>query len=317
MPSKKTSLARHFLTKFATFAQFCIKQKVSQGIILNPVKLFCNFLFLFLLFNCLNFFSCKNFAHAETTYFARIENSQTMLYSSFDSQQPIFTLPQTYFVELLSSANDLYYYARYSDIYGYVLKSDVKPVYNTPQNPFLNNISFRVFVPGGANLRSSPYNLGATNLIYTIQFLETNFLYYGQTTGEEAISKKGNVWYYCKYLLNNSSYTGYVYAPLCDCLSTISPNTEEVEYVQGDVIFKDVNQEITTNGLNGLSQTAQTIIIVAISLPCLLFIYLLFKPTKMAENASNESAKKQKHRSKPQKISRLKHSDYFELDDDF
>lgn len=258
-----------------------------------------------------------NFAFADKTYYAQILNNQTnMYYSTADLTNPIFTLPETYFVELLSKTEDGFYYARYLDVYGYVKKEQVKPVKNAPITPFLNNVSFRVFVPSGANLRSTPYNLGATNLVYSVAFLETNLLYYGTAVGEEAISKKGNVWYYCKYYMNNLTYTGYIYSPLCDYLSAISPNTEEVEFIEGELTFKDISEIISTNQLEGLSPTMQTIIIVAISLPCLLFIYLLFKPTKMAESASSQS-KAKTHRKKPNKISRLKHSDYFELDDDF
>lgn len=225
----------------------------------------------------------------------------------------MFNLPQTYFVELLSSANSDFYYARYNDIYGYVLKNEVKPVKNAPASPFLLNINFRVFVPSGAHLRSTPFNNGTINLVYSIPFLDNNLLYYGTATGEEAISKKGTCWYYCKYFNGNSTYTGYVYSPLCDSLTQITNNTESVEYLDSITFEEEITQ---TSGevFNGLSQTATTLIVIAISLPCLLFIYLLFKPTKLAE----ESASSKPHKKgKTKKIKRLKNSDYFEFDDDF
>lgn len=262
----------------------------------------------------------QSIVHAEVnrTYYARITNNETFLYTSPEdsTSSAMFILPQTYFVELLENANDVFYYARYNDIYGYVKKALVSPVKTAPQMPFLINISFRVFVPSGANLRKSPQNLGATNLVYSIPFLESNLLYYGIIYGEEEISKKGNVWYFCKYYVNNLSYTGYVYSPLCDYLGDIYPNEEVIELYEGNLIFKEEIQNVTVNQMETLSQTAQTIIIVAISLPCLLFIYLLFKPTKMVENASASKQKNTKHKQN-KKISRLKHSDYFEFDDDF
>ena len=272
-------------------------------------------LFLLLSICCTNPYLHNSLALADKTYYAKIMNNQTCIYySSSDLNNPIFILPESYFVELLSETEDGFYYARYNDVYGYVKKEQVKPVKQTPLNPFLINISFRVFVPSGANLRSSPYDIGATNLVYSIPFLETNLLYYGTVQGEEAISKKGNIWYYCKYYLNNLSYSGYLYSPLCDCLSEISPNTEDVEFIEGDLIFKEVSEIITKNELESMPPTMQAIIIVAISLPCLLFIYLLFKPSRLAES-SNESSKQTKsHKKKPNKISRLKHS---EFDDDF
>ena len=166
-----------------------------------------------------------------------------------------------------------------------------------------------MFVPSGANLRLSPQNNGAVNLICSVPFLETNLLYYGEIYGEEAISKKGTTWYYCKYYLNNNQHLGYVYAPLTDCLATIYPNDEQVEFIDGEITFNDTSiNTSTSNAMENLSSTAQTIIIVAVSLPCLLFVYLLFKPTQISEN------NKTKH-NKKKKISRLKHSDYYEYDD--
>ncbi len=257
-------------------------------------------------------------ALADTTYFAQIVNEETYIYSSPDigeNNSEIFSLPKTYFVELLSIANDTYYHAKYKDIYGYVKKDSVQPIVGTPTTPYLTGISFRVFVPSGANLRATPENLGSTNLIHSIPFLETNLEYYGTINGEEAITKKGSVWYYCKYYMNNLTYMGYVYAPLCDCLSTINLNSEEVEFITGELEFEQINQPSGENGLENLSSTSQSLIIIAVSLPCLLFIYLLFKPSTIArkDSKTNKIARSNPHA----KISRLKHSDYFELDDDF
>lgn len=256
---------------------------------------------------------------ADQTYYAQISNNQSYLYAepqNTDSAK-MFILPQTYFVELLSSHDESFYSARYNDIYGYVLKTQVKPVKNIPTTPFLTNINFRIFVPGGADLRSSPYNNGTLNLVYSIPFLDNNIAYYGQVQGEEVISKKGNIWYFCKYYNDNLSYNGYVYAPLCDCLSTITNNTEIVEFLDpSQLTFKEDILDTSGEVFEGLSQTTTTIIIIAISLPCLLLIYLLFKPTRMAqENTQAETTPSSKNKKK--KIKRLKNSDYFEFDDDF
>ncbi len=255
---------------------------------------------------------------ASKSFYAQIlKDTQVWLYQSPSKtdESKMFLLPCTYFVELLKNADENFYYARYNDVYGYVLKSEVSPVKNAPASPFLLNINFRVFVPSGANLRSSPYNNGTLNLVYSIPFLDSNLQYYGVMQGEEAISKKGLTWYYCKYFTGNQTYMGYIYAPLCDDLSPITENTESVEYLD-EISFDD--DTINTSGeiFKGLSQTATTIIIIVISLPCLLFIYLLFKPTRLAqESSASETKPRKKHEKK--KIKRLKNSDYFELDDDF
>lgn len=270
----------------------------------------------FSFFLCSFLLVCNNQkVYANTTYYARITNDNTHLYIAPEEipNNTIFILPKTYFVELISSS-DNFFYAKYKDIYGYVKKNEVQVVSTNPITPFLSNISFRVFTPSGANLRSTPQNLGSTNLVYSIPFLETNLEYYGEILGEEAISKKGCTWYYCKYFINNLSYMGYLYAPLCDLLPSLPKNTEIIEPYTGE-LFLDEEQTLptTTSPMEQLSPTAQSIIIVAVSLPCLLFIYLLFKPTHMAESAKQTNSKKNSHK----KISRLKRSDYFELDDDF
>lgn len=253
---------------------------------------------------------------ASNTYYAQVPKGLKVCFFSAplnNDESIMFILPCTYFVELLKNANNDFYYARYNDVYGYVLKSDVKPVKDVPISPFLTNINFRVFVPSGANLRSSPYSNGTINLIYSIPFLDNNLMYYGVAYGDEAIARKGNVWYYCKYYSVNLTYLGYVYSPLCDELVAISENTESVEYLD-NITFED--ESITTSGdiFKGLSSTTTTIIIIVISLPCLLLIYLFFKPTKVAEETRGHASTRKKER---RKIKRLKNSDYFELDDDF
>ena len=246
------------------------------------------------------------------SYYAKILEDGVILYQEADENLPIFNLPKTYFVELFYASGD-YYYARYDDIFGFVKKEQVKAISGKPINPFLTNISFRIFVPSGANLRSSPQNDGANNLILTIPFLDSNISYYGTIAGEEAISKKGTIWFYCKYYSNNSSFNGYVYSALTDCLDTILENNEELEYLDGELDFSPNVEPTSTDPISSMSQTAQTLIIIAISLPCLFFIYLLFKPTMIAETSQKSKSKTNK---KKAKISRLKHSDYFEFNDD-
>lgn len=255
-------------------------------------------------------------AFASNTFFAQVPKGTSVYFFSApqkSDESVLFVLPSTYFVELLKNANEDFYYARYNDIYGYVLKSDVKPVKNTPMVPFATNVNFRIFVPSGANLRSTPHNNGSLNLVYSIPFLDNNLLYYGVAFGDEAISRKGNVWYYCKYYTGNLTYTGYVYSPLCDELATLPENTEIVEFLD-NISFEDEVTSTSGDVFKGLSSTTTTIIIIFVSLPCLLLIYLLFKPTRLAEQSQQHTQSRKRDR---RKIKRLKNSDYFELDDDF
>ncbi|MBO5885134.1 MAG: hypothetical protein J6Q51_04990, partial [Clostridia bacterium] len=235
---------------------------------------------------------------AKTTYFGRALTTNVYLYSSpiviDDKSNMIFEIPTTYFVELLNDENELFYKAQYNGIYGYVLKSEVSCINQTPLTPFVSNASFRVFTPSGANLRSSPNeSLGASNLITSIPFMSTNMVFYGICKGEEAISYKGNVWYYCKYIKENQEYYGYVYSPLCDLLTQFPQNTESFTYVTPDFSYTEQTNQVVEEYLT-LSSPWQIILIIVVSLPCILIIYLLFKPTKIAMQKSSKSSKQKK-----------------------
>ena len=154
-------------------------------------------IFIFLLSICL--VTPAQYIYASGEFYGRILSTNIYLYSSpsssDDNQNQIFMLPITYFVKLLGDENDLYYKAEYKGIFGYVKKSEVSCIDKTPVTPYANNISFRIFTPSGANLRTSPNETnGISNLVTTIPFMCTNLEFYGQALGEEAISYKGNVW---------------------------------------------------------------------------------------------------------------------------
>ncbi len=259
-------------------------------------------------------------AKADNVYYGRAVENGVYLYSSAvvleDMSNRIFEIPRTYFVQLLGNENDLFYRASYNDISGYVLKSSVSCIDQTPLNAYVENVSFRVFTPNGANLRSSPNQTkGATNLITAIPFLETNLLYYGICEGEEAISYKGNIWYYCKYISQNSVVYGYVYSPLCDLLTPFSENQEKYEYITPNFTQSPQNPNDPNKFLT-ITKPWQILVIVLISLPCLGIIYFLFKPTKIAGQKTNVKHAK-RNKAKKKKISRLKHSDYYELDSEY
>lgn len=249
------------------------------------------------------------------SYFAKIETEDCYLYSSpFDNEEnKLFLLPKTYFVKILGEENEEFYKATYIDQNGYIKKSEIRFIKETPISPYADNLSFRVFAQHGLALRSSPYTSTSTiNIITTIPFLETNLIYYGTRIGEESIIYKGNIWFYCKYKSGEQTLTGYVYSAYCDLLPTIKDNQEEVTYI--DPPSFDIKAEQTIAPQDKLSEfetPAQVAIIVLVSLPCVLIAYFLFKPTLVAQ--TNPKRKKKKKG----KIKKLKKSDYFELDDEY
>lgn len=256
------------------------------------------------------FFNGEN-AYAENINFARISKTNAGFYSQPIASQEyiLFMLEPTYFVELIEPENSGFYRAKYMDLEGYVESDVLTFVSGIPANPFPKNTNFRIYSLNGLNLRKSPkINEGPLNIITTIPYLENNLIYYGICNGEEAVPYKGDIWYYCKYIYKSEEYYGYVYSVFCDMLKPITINTEQLDEIDKPQ-FEIETTETSANTqelISSLSKPAQIVIITLVCLPCLLIIYLLFKPTKIA----NEPSRKKKS-----KIKRLKKSDYYEFDD--
>ena len=245
-------------------------------------------------------------------FYARIETENIYFYSQAvdNNIYKMFEIPKTYFVLLTGNAGDeqdMFYLATYMDKNGYVKKNEVKPVVNKPMKPFANDLSFSIYSLSGLDLREKP-EITPFNIITNIPFLEKNLIYYGDIIGEEMVPELGEQWYYCKYLSGNNSYYGYLYAPYCYLGPYYSPNTEIVEYYNGE-LFENKNTPTSTSPENPilLSNEIKIIIIICACLPCLFIIYLLFKPTKIMLDNGNQSNKK--------KYNKLKKSEYYEYDD--
>lgn len=246
--------------------------------------------------------------------YAKVVGSNVKLYRTTSGSEEFsnvyFVIPQSYFVILGKSDDENYYSATYIDVTGYVKKNEVQCVSGTPVTPFASAVSFRIFIPGGVDLRSGPTQSEGLNSITTLQYLETNLKYYGAIDGEEAISYKSTKWYYCKYYKNGIAQSGYVYAAFCDLLPSINENTETLEYIDSvDFDVVEASTESPTE-LTSLPNVTQIIIIVAVSLPCIFIIYLLFKPTKITARVMEDSELKPKKTKK-----KVKHRDYYEYED--
>ena len=244
----------------------------------------------------LSFFSVFNFSNAATSYYAKVEEEGVFLYSNPQNGQEnqIFELPMTYFVRIYENANENFYYCAYKDVYGYVKKSEVAVMGGTPEKPYVD-AQFRVFSLEGLGLYSEP-KLDSNLKVLDIPFLTDDLVYYGVLSGQEAIPEKGNTWIYCKYNSDKNSY-GYVYSVFCDNLTKFSPNEEIFEIVETPFPAK--------SDLGELTPVTMGFIIVGVSLPCLIVLYLLVRPSMQREKIEKP---KTKMRAK-------KHKDYFEFDD--
>lgn len=235
-------------------------------------------------------------AQQKQAYYAKIENDQTYFYSDPIDQDSskLFILPQSYFVYLTDNANEEFYVAQYKELYGYVKKIDVTVMNGSPNTPYAS-ASFTIADPEGLALYANPSFTNSMQLA-RLEYLSIVSTYYGTMSGEN-IPDLDNVWYYCRINQDQTDVFGYVYSYFCYKQSQIPTNTETFDIISQPVF------ELETTSTQPLSEIAMAFIVIGVSLPCLLIIYLLIKP-------SLQKGKFTKKR-KPKK----QHGDYFEFDE--
>ena len=259
---------------------------------MKKCKILCTTLFLLLLFS--NFF--LNFAFAFAYFenasaynltsfvYARAENDGVMLYKKPSLDDEIyFEIPKSYFVMLITNFSSQFYKVQYRDVVGYVLKSSVSPVAETPTTPYLVGATFRVYSSDGLSMLSSPYPSKSPTVTKTVE-LYSEIDYYGRVFGEEMISSRGEEWFFGKY---DGSF-GYLYKGLCDNLSAIPLNTE-VTTSSPDPFLQNDNDYLYN--LVDLSPSMKAFLIVLVCAPSVLLIIFIFKPFRI-EKTKNKGIKK-------------------------
>ena len=217
-------------------------------------------------------------AATNETFFARVMFEQVYLYKTpneiTDSSNIYFELPQTYFVELIDSANDLFYKANYLNFTGYVKKDSVQAIAGVPMCPYLENINFRVYAELSRDLRTEPnQSNGSSSQVAYIPLLSKNITYYGKIVGESLIDGRTNIWYYCKYSADKDYY-GYVYSDFCDEMSTIQNNIEQVTYLDNPT-FAPI--KISNNYTIPKNDNRLGIIVGILSIPAVIFLLMIVK----------------------------------------
>ncbi len=169
----------------------------------------------------------------------------------------------TYYVEIISNYNEILYKVDYNGISGWVEKDKVKKVKGVPENPYPNDIKLTTYEKN-CYLRSTPTK--EDNVLSVVPSNFNGLKFIGMTYGEQIGDFDDNIWYYVEYL----GLTGYVYNAYISSINTIFPNTEKLTFTNDD--FEDV--------VNPLSDGTTVIVIVALSLPTFIIIYLLYKTPK-------------------------------------
>lgn len=221
--------------------------------------------------------------YASQTYYARIMQDNVYLYLSpvdaDDYTNILFTLPRTYFVQLLDNAGENFFKVKYKDFYGYIKKDKVQAIAGTPQEPYLEDINFRVFAELSRDMRSVPSTKsGTSSQVAYIPNLCRNLTYYGCIVGDSLIDGRTDVWYYCKYSADKDYY-GYVYSDFCDEMPKQMPiNSENVEYTTAPTFEPETNNQTSLP----IQNKTTGIVIAILSIPACLFVYLIMRSSKFS-----------------------------------
>lgn len=230
------------------------------------------------------------YTRASNVAYARINSYNVYLYrspvadESFDNLY--FAIDRTYFVQITDSANDDFYCANYNGISGYVKKSQVNFVLNKPTTPYVTGKTFRVYGDQSRSLRNEPSDKkGADSLIEYLPLYTTNLTYIGSIAGDEVISERTNVWYFCRYSGETTKY-GYIYSDMCDQMSTILLNTESCEYINEPAWLS------TAVSSQKLTQKNTNIVIGILAVPTIIITFLLLAGHKILSKANSTKAHK-------------------------
>lgn len=266
-------------------------------------KLILSFLILYSFLLVFSNININSQAKLTSFYYARVETDGVYLYKTTNPlpQNAYFELPRSYFVLLLSDYNAIFYKAQYRDIVGYVLKDEVSPVAETPQNPYLENHTFYVFSSDGTSVMSSPYENG---ILQSVVEEQEKISYYGTIQGYEMTQNRGSTWIYGK---TNDGVYGYIYGGLAQSDEIIELNTEVVTVITNP--FFDNSDDYLYN-LVDLTPGLKILLVVLVSIPAGVILFLMFRPIFPNSN-SKSSLKVSKKERKNKTIKQIE-----ELSDD-
>ena len=193
---------------------------------------------------------------AQNTTYALIQ-PECVLYLDENATTSLFSLPETYFVQILETNEDVYKVS-YLDKVGYIKAESATIVDYVPLYKYPSSLTCHLSNDGNTvTLRSSPF-IKSDNVITRLSENE-EVEYYGARQGDIQIEQLGNTWYYVKD--GNGNY-GYVYN-LYLTPPTIAQNDYSA-FLQGE--SSSISSSLSLNSLQGG---------IVIALLSLLFIVLL------------------------------------------
>lgn len=237
-------------------------------------------LFVFICIAVVNNSQIESTAVQNTSGYAKILKNNVYLYKFLPLESAVdtkyFLLEQSYFVKVLNKESEDYFKVEYMNVKGYVKRTEIEFVEEMPEYPFPVNITFDIYPLSSVELRSEPSTKGGIGtILLTLPQNTKNIDYVGKISGEESSLSLGNIWYFCCYETpEGNEINGYVYSPLTTNLSSITTSTENLTPVS-------VTDFVSLDSLLYLNISTESLILIVITLPILLILYLFIKPTKI------------------------------------
>ena len=194
-------------------------------------------------------------------------SADTVLYSATaDGYTPMFTMPATYFVMLLSDDKDGYTAASWLDVTGFVETAAVETVDYVPVTKYPSRSLTATNDGNQVNIRSAPDHT-ADNITAYLPDGKTAAVY-GETDGSKLIPQVGGLWYYVRYTENDQSFYGYVYS-----------SQVTAEAVAENVIERETPTVVApVEDAGELDLYAKIGIIAALTVPAVIVMFLIFRP---------------------------------------
>ena len=230
-------------------------------------------------------------AAAASTSYAIINASDCYLYRNGSDGDTLtnrlFLLPQTYFVEVVTGSGELYK-VKYKDVEGYADAAKLKTVDYIPVSVYPNDVTLHVeILSPSAYVFSRPDQTSPT--VYEMPKNTANVAYYNTCAG--SVFLNSDTWYYCKYALGEDSVVkGYLHSSVVK-IDSVFPAANDTSARPTEPVTSPDNPDEPNHTPAEIpkdsSKVIRAVVIIAICIPAVFIVYLLFKPSRSGKGYAN------------------------------
>jgi len=226
-------------------------------------------------------------ASAEEENYYVVEADETIIIDTKGtenvSDDDEFIIPKTYYLlhdgEQLTSNN--YYYVVYNGIHGKVLKSDVSELVTADvETPYYSETLTISDTKEFIIIYAEPSQMSDMNYTFN-KFNNPSLEYFGYMVDPDDDTK---IWYYIKYNNGTADQMGYVLASFTDKAELYSQIPNHPDYNENTSPSPSPSSPAVNNPEEPTNNLLRVILILGISVPAVIVVFLLFKPGKRSRS---------------------------------